>query len=58
MRVDGARFRAVGLVRDAAGRPRLDDIRGVPPELWRLLTAQEQEEVRRDGGYPSNDRNP
>lgn len=58
MRVDGARFRAVGLVRDSAGRPRLDEILGVPLELWRLLTAEEREEVRRDGGYPSDDRDP
>ena len=53
-----ARFRGVGLVRDAHGKPKIDNIYGVPPEIWRLMTAQEQEEVKGNGGYPSSSGHP
>jgi hypothetical protein len=51
-----ARWTGFGLVRDAQGRPKFDSTQGIPPEIWRLLTADEQAEVLRNGGYPFNGR--
>jgi len=58
MKVTEARFRGAGLVRDAQGKPKIDNIYGVPLEIWRLLTEQEQDEVKGNGGYPSSDGHP
>ena len=49
-----AKWTGYGLVRDSSGRPKFDSIQGIPPEIWRMLTADEQEEVKRNGGYPLN----
>ena len=51
-----ATWRGFGLVRDAQGRPKFDSLQGIPPEIWRMLTADEQEEVKRNGGYPHDSR--
>ena len=46
-----ARF--VAIVRDKQGKPKFDDIHGIPLVLWDKLTAAEKREIRRNGGYPS-----
>jgi hypothetical protein len=50
--------RAWVLVRDADGRPKFDNIHGIPPEIWRMLIDDEQREVSSHGGYPSDDSHP
>lgn len=36
-----------GLVRDAQGRPKFDDIFSIPPSIWDMLTDDERAEIER-----------
>lgn len=50
------RIKGYALVRDSNGKPRIDNIHGIPEGVWDLLTPEEQQEVRENGGYPSHER--
>lgn len=39
------RMTAFGLVRDANGKPKIDDIFNIPEPIWNLLTEDEQQEI-------------
>ena len=47
--------RAYGLVRDKDGRPKFDNVHGIPASLWNMLSAEEQQEIRQRGGYPQGE---
>ena len=48
------KVRAFGLVRDKAGKPKIDNIQGIPRPIWDLLTEGEKQEIKDRDGYPSN----
>jgi hypothetical protein len=39
------KFKAYGLVRDANGKPKIDDIHNIPGPIWDMLTTAEKEEI-------------
>ena len=41
------------LVRGKDGRPRFDDIKGIPRIFWNQLTWEEQQDIINRGGYPN-----
>lgn len=45
------KVKAYALVRDKDGKPKIDDIHGVPESIWELLTEDEKLEVIKHGGY-------
>lgn len=45
-----------GLVRDKDGKPKFDDIKGIPAQLWGQLTDEERQEIQARGGYQKGDK--
>jgi hypothetical protein len=39
-------WRAYGVVRDKDGKPRIDDPNNIPDEMWKMLTPEEQKEIK------------
>ncbi len=40
-----------GLVRDKNGKPKFDNIRDIPAQLWNQLTHEERKDIQARGGY-------
>jgi hypothetical protein len=51
MKATTGRVKAHALVKDKDGKPKIDNIKGIPPQIWEMLTEQEQKEVIKNGGY-------
>ena len=45
------KIKAYALVRDKDGKPKIDNIKGIPSQIWEMLTEQEKHEVLKNGGY-------
>ena len=39
------KVKGYALIRDKEGKPKIDDVKNCPPELWALLTDIEKEEL-------------
>lgn len=53
MNAPQGKIKAYALIRDADGKPVIDNIHGIPIGLWQLLTFEERIEIQKQGGYPS-----
>ena len=42
------------LVRDAEGRPKIENIHGIVQAIWSVLSDDERREIKQRGGYPSD----
>lgn len=51
MKASIGKVKAHALVRDKNGKPKIDNIKGIPQPIWKMLTEQEQKEVIKNGGY-------
>lgn len=51
MKSNTGKVKAYALIRDKNGKPRIDNIYGIPQGIWNLLTNEEQQEVLKNGGY-------
>lgn len=49
------KFKAFVLVRDAQGKPKVDDPQNLPPEILAALTEEEKQEIF-NGNHPHHDR--
>lgn len=51
MKTTSGKVKAYALVRDKNGKPKINNIYGIPQPLWELLTNNEKQEVLINGGY-------
>ena len=51
MNSSNGKVKAFALVRDKSGKPKIDNIKGIPNQIWDLLTDDEKTEVIKNGGY-------
>lgn len=47
------KIKAYGLVRDKNGRPKVDDVTAIPPEVWETLS-EEDKRYLLNGNHPCN----